>query len=140
MVVLNTPYKHVVLDKAFYFRPKVNVLIIFLNATIPYVLGLFESPRSKAMVLMLLVVSPALAGRLRPARFRPSVCPCVRPSVNLYPGPLVSAPPHSFVPNDLKNVFFIVCGCLWCLDIIVRSVFVNYFLIVNYAILQLQYI
>ena len=59
-----------------------------------------------------LFVAPALAGQLRQASFHPSVYLSIRPSINIYPGCLVSPTPLTVLYGLFWNcvcVFFIYC-------------------------------
>ena len=70
-----------------------------------------------------------------------SVCPFVRPSVNIYPGCLVSPTPLTVLYQSFWNfggVFIMVWGCACGLDIIVRLFFCHFFHFVNLVIFPPQ--
>ena len=72
------------------------------------------------------VVAPALGVQVS---VRLSVCPSVYPSVNIYPGCLVSVTPLTVLYQSFWNfggVFIMVWGCACGLDIIVRLFFVTF--------------
>ena len=77
---------------------------------------------------------PSVCSSVRPF-VRPSVCP----SVNFYPGCLVSAIPLTILYQSFWNfggVFIMVWGCACGLDIIVRLFFVTFFRFVNLVIFR----
>ena len=72
---------------------------------------------------------------------RLSVCSYVRPSVNIYPGCLVSATPLTVLYQSFWNfadVFIMVWGCAYSFDIIVRLFFITFFHFVNLVIFRPQ--
>ena len=61
----------------------------------------------------LIVVAPALAGRLRRASTRPFVRPSVRLSVNIYPGCLMSATPLTVLyPSNPFETLHVFSSCM----------------------------
>ena len=83
------------------------------------------------------VVAPAIAGQLRRASFRPSV----RPSVNIYPGCLVSSTPLTVCNNHFEALHVF----LWYEDVHVVGIyncwitFCHFFHIVNLVIFHSIY-